>query len=153
MMTSVKISTIFCAAAASSRRFSATIAAEGRDRIAGERLLVGLEQRRADRDAAGVGVLDDRDRGALGRIEFGHELIGRVGVVDVVVGQLLALDLPRGRDAGARLGGQVERRVLMRIFAVAQRAEALVQHAAEGAPFRRASRAISSASQLEIAAS
>ena len=74
-------------------------AAEGRDRIAGERLFVGLEQGRADRDAAGVGVLDDGDRRAFGRIELGDEFVGRVGVVDVVVGQLLALDLPRGRDA------------------------------------------------------
>ena len=38
---------------------------------------------------------------------------------------------------GARLGGEIERRALMRILAVAQRAEAVVQHAAEGAPFRR----------------
>ena len=71
------------------------------------------------------------------RIELGDELVGRVGVVDVVVRQLLALDLPRRRDAGARLGGEVERGALVRILAVAQRAEALVQHAAEGAPFRR----------------
>ena len=38
---------------------------------------------------------------------------------------------------GRGLGGQVQRRALMRILAVAQRAEALVQDAAEGAPFRR----------------
>ena len=66
MMTSVKISTIF----ARRRRVELAVqrddAAEGRDRIAGERLLVGLDQRRADRDAAGVGVLDDRDRRRLG---------------------------------------------------------------------------------------
>src|SRR3712207_8325919 len=37
-----------------------------------------------------------------------------VGVVQVVVAQLLALDLARGRHAGATLGGGVERRPLDR---------------------------------------
>ena len=40
---------------------------------------------------------------ALG-IEFGDAFIGRVGVVDVVVGELLALHLPRGGDAEALAG-------------------------------------------------
>ena len=102
-----------------------------------KRLFVGLEQRFAERDAAGVRVLDDGRRGAFSGIEFGDQLVGRVGVVDVVKGQLLALDLARGRNAGAGLGGQVQRRALMRILAVAKRAEARVQNAAEGAPFRR----------------
>ena len=33
------------------------------------------------------------------RIELGDAFVGRVGVVDVVVGELLALQLARGRDA------------------------------------------------------
>ncbi len=74
-------------------------AAERADRVAGQRLVPGLAQARADRGAARVGVLDDRDR-RLG--EFGDQLVGGVGVGVVVVGQFLALDLARGRDAGAR---------------------------------------------------
>ena len=34
------------------------------------------------------------------RIELGDQLIGGVGVVEIVVAQLLALDLRGGRDAG-----------------------------------------------------
>ena len=45
-------------------------AAEGAERVAGQRLAVGLGEVGADGDAAGVGVLDDHDRG-LG--ELGHQ--------------------------------------------------------------------------------
>ena len=38
-------------------------AAEGADRIAGERLPVGIGEGGAERDAAGIGVLDDRAGG------------------------------------------------------------------------------------------
>src|SRR6202034_3412105 len=41
------------------------------------------------------------------------------------------------RDPGARLGAEVQRRALLRILAVAKRAEAWVQDAAKSAPFRR----------------
>ncbi len=68
-------------------------------------------------------------------IEFRDQLIGGVGVVDVVVGELLALDLARRRDAGARLRPDVEGGALMRVLAIAQLAREL---AAERAPFRRA---------------
>ena len=54
-------------------------------------------------------------------IELGDAFIGRVGVVDVVVGELLALHLPRGGDAEARIGRAIERRRLVRVLAVAQR--------------------------------
>ena len=91
-------------------------AAERADRVAGERLVPGLAQARADRGAARVGVLDDRDR-RLG--EFGDQLVGGVGVGVVVVGQLLALDLARGRDAGTVVAGAVERGALVRVLAVA----------------------------------
>jgi hypothetical protein len=37
-------------------------------------------------------------------VELADALVGRIGVVDVVVGELLALELARGRDAG-RLSG------------------------------------------------
>ena len=67
-------------------------------------------------------------------IEFGHGLIGGVGVVDVVVGKLLALHLPGGRDAGALLGRAVEGCRLVRILAVAHH---LGDGAAERAEGRR----------------
>ena len=51
-------------------------AAESRDGVAAQRALIGLEQRAAGRDAAGVGVLDD-DAGGRGlRIELGDAFEG-----------------------------------------------------------------------------
>ena len=71
----------------------------GRLGVAGERLAVGADEIGAFGDAAGIGVLDnDAGRGAR-RIKLGDAFIGRVGVVDVVVGELLALQQPRGGDA------------------------------------------------------
>ena len=109
-------------------------AAERGRGIASERFLVGVEQARAFGDAARVGVLDDdAGRGALG-VELGDAFVGGVGVVDIVVGQLLALQLARGGDAGTLAWRAVERRALVRVLAVAQR---LNQFAAEGAVVRR----------------
>ncbi len=65
-------------------------------------------------------MLDDDNGGGERWIEFGHRLIGGVGVVDVVVGKLLALHLPGRRDAGALFGRAIEGCRLVRIFAVAQ---------------------------------
>ena len=110
-------------------------AAEGGDRIAAQRLAVGVEDARALGDAAGIGVLDDGDGGGALRIELGDAFVGRVGVVEVVVGELLALHLPRGGDARrAARRRAVERRLLVRVLAVAQRFGEL---AAEGAERRR----------------
>ena len=86
MITSVKISTITRAASASRLRLSAITPAEGAFRIASESPLISLLQRGADGYAARVGVLDDGDRGCRLRIEFGHKLVGRVGVVQIIVG-------------------------------------------------------------------
>jgi hypothetical protein len=66
-------------------------------------------------------VLDDGDCGGARGIEFGDAFKRRVGVVEVVVGQLLALHLARGRDAETQLAGAVERRLLVRVLAIAQR--------------------------------
>ena len=77
-------------------------AAVGAHRIAAQRSEVGFLQRGSDRRAARVGVLDDGDRRLLGA-KLGHQLEGGVGVVEVVVGQLLALVLHCGRDAKARV--------------------------------------------------
>jgi len=75
---------------------------------------------------------DDAGRGALG-VKLANALIGSVGVVDVVVGEFAALQLPRGGDARAFVGRPIERRSLMRILAIAQR---LDQPPAEGAEIR-----------------
>ena len=101
MITSVKISVIARAASASSVPVERDDAAEGGDRIAAQRLAVGVEQARAVGDAARIGVLDDGAGGGAAGVELGDAFVGRVGVVDVVVGELLALELPRGGDAGA----------------------------------------------------
>ncbi len=66
-------------------------------------------------------MLDDGDRRGGLRIELRHELIGRVSVVEIVVGELLALDLHGGGDAEALLARAVEGRPLMRVLAIAQR--------------------------------
>ena len=118
-------------------------------RIAGERLAIGADQIGAFGDAAGVGVLDDDAGGGARRIELGDAFIGRIGVVDVVVGQFLALQLPRGGDAGALVGRRIERGLLVRVLAVAQR---LDQPAAERAEIRRVVLELR-ANQFEIAAS
>ena len=74
-------------------------------------------------------MLDDRHGRRTGGVELGDAFIGRVGVVEVVVRQRLALDLPRRGDPGA--GGArraVEGGGLVRVLAVAQ---ALCEVAAE----------------------
>ena len=150
MITSVKIFTISRAASRVELAIQRDDAAEGRDRIAAQRLAIGVLERRAFGDAARIGVFDDDDGRRARRIEFRDAFEGGVGVVDIVVGELLALRLPRRGDAGPRLAGQIEARRLMRIFAVAHR---LGETAAEGAPGRRGFAELDRASQLEIAAS
>jgi hypothetical protein len=108
-------------------------AAEGGGGVAGERALVGVDDGGAEGDAAGVGVLDDGD-GGDGIAELADQLIGGVGVVDVVVGEFLALQLARGGDARALLAGDVEGGLLVGVLAVAQ---GLLEAAAEGGPVRR----------------
>ena len=54
------------------------------------------------------------------RIELGDAFVGRVGIVDVVVGELLALHLARGGDAETDVRRAIERRRLVRVLAVAQ---------------------------------
>ena len=87
-------------ASPSSGRLSATMPPIGALRVAGERPARRPSARSSpSAHAAGVGVLDDRDRG-LG--ELADQLEGGIGVGEVVVGQLLALDLPRRGDARRR---------------------------------------------------
>ena len=65
-------------------------------------------------------MFDDRDGSGPRGIELRNELECRIGVVDVIVGELLALHLPFGRDPAATLSRRVECGGLMRIFAIAQ---------------------------------
>ena len=73
-------------------------AAERGDRVARVRLAVRLGDVGADRDAARVGVLDDRDRRL---VEVVRRAAGGVGVDVVVVGHLLAVQLLGLRQAGS----------------------------------------------------
>src|SRR5882762_3964996 len=109
-------------------------AAVWRLRVTGEGLAVSADQIGALGDPAGVGMLDDDAGRGPRRIEFGDAFIGRVSIVDVVVRQLLALQLPRRGDAWAFVRRAIERGLLMRVFAVAQR---LNQPPAESAEIRR----------------
>ena len=101
-------------------------AAEGAHRVAGPRLLVGGSEGAAESDAAGVAVLDDGDGG---RIELAHQPIGRVGIGQVVVARLLALDQRGLGHTGGRRGIDVEGSDLMGVLAIAQH---LAAGAAEG---------------------
>ena len=79
-------------------------------------------------------MLDDDAGGGARGIELGNAFIGGIGIVDVVVGQFLALQLPRAGNARPLVGRRIERRGLMRVLAVAQ---GLDQASAEGAEIRR----------------
>ena len=95
-------------------------------------------------------MLDDDDGGGARGRELGDRFVGGVGVVDVVVGELLALHLPRRRDTGALFGGAIEGGGLVRVLAVAHD---FGERAAERADTAASASPISSASQFEIAAS
>ena len=95
-------------------------------------------------------MLDDGAGRGARRIELGDAFVSRVGIVDVVVGELLALHLARGGDAEALIRRAIERRRLVRVLAVAQR---LDQPAAEGAIVGRGIVELRCANQLAIAAS
>ncbi len=145
-MTSVKMAAIFSAVASSSVRLTATMppnAETGSQRSAASQASASVG---GDGDAARVGVLDDDD-GGFG--ELGDALEGGVGVVEVVVGQFLALHLPGGGDPGPRAGG-VEGGVLVRVLAVAQR---LAQRAGDGEARREIPAPPVAANQAAMAAS
>jgi len=55
-------------------------------------------------------VLDDGDRR---RVELGDELEGRIGVIEIIVGELLALHLLGRRDPVLARIGDIERCRLM----------------------------------------
>ncbi len=93
-------------------------AAERGGRIGLPRAHVRLARRRRDGRAAGIVVLHDH-RGGLP--VFLHQLQRGVGVQEVVVGHLLAVQLPGARHPRlARAEVPIERALLMRVLAVAQ---------------------------------
>ena len=95
--------------------------AEDRHGIAGIGFQVGGVLILVDGHAAGVGVLHHDDGGLR---KLSDALIGRLGVADVVVGELLALDHARSGDAGPLAAVGIERGLLVRVLAVAQRLHA-----------------------------
>ena len=98
-------------------------AAEGRGGIGREGAPVGLQRAVTNGHAAGVGVLDD-DAGRL--LEGLHAFPGGIGISDVVVGQLLALQLlVGGQRARCGLRLTVEGGELVRVLAIAHGLHAL----------------------------
>ena len=105
-------------------------ASERRRRVTLVSLAVCLGHVGADRNAARVGVLDDRD-GRL--VEVVRRPPSRVAVDVVVVGHLLAVQLRRLRQAGLRLEAVGEERgALVRVLAVAQHRLAVPRRAHPG---------------------
>ena len=92
-------------------------AAEGRHRVAGVGAAVGLGHILVEGQAAGVGVLHHRHGR---RVEAHHHAPGGVGVDDVVVGELLAVELPGRGDSPCARRGRVEGSLLVGVLAVAQ---------------------------------
>ena len=117
--TSVKMPVMARAVSASSVMFAATIPPKALTGSAAGMLPGGEIRRRGD--AAGVGMLDDGDR-RVG--EFGGKLERRVSVVQIVVGQRLALKLCCGGDARPCLAAGIERGALVRVLAIAELLEA-----------------------------
>ena len=95
-------------------------AAESRYWIAGQRLAIGFYEACALGDAAWIGVLHNNARRHAPRVKLGDAFVCRVGIVDVVVRERFALNLPRGGDARPLFARAIERRRLMWIFAVSQ---------------------------------
>ena len=74
--------------------------AESADRIGPQRQPIRLLERGSQSRSAGIGMLDDHRRRRRGRIELGDAFERRIGIGDIVVGKLLALQLSRRRHPG-----------------------------------------------------
>ena len=94
--TSVKIAAIFSAAAASSTRFAATMPPKAETGSQSSARSQAAARSVATATPQGLACLTMTMAGSA---NSAHALEGRVGVVQVVVGQLLALHLGRRGDA------------------------------------------------------
>ena len=102
--------------------------AERRDAVTGERRIPGGAQAVAARHAARIGMLDDDDR-RRSVAKFGDKLERRIGVGEVVIAELLALNLLSLRDpTGMGPRRDIERGLLMRVFAITQRHHQPARH-------------------------
>ena len=99
------------------RAVQAHHAAVRRNRVGGVSRLVCLNESRRKGDPGGVRVFD-HDRG--GPLEFRRDPEGRIEVDQVVVGELLPLQLVRGRRPGRRERLPVERCLLIRVLPVTE---------------------------------
>ena len=72
----------------------------------------------------GLACLTITQAATASRIELRHARKSGIGIGDVVVGQFLALNLPGRGDRGPGAAGGVERRPLVRVFAIAQPVDA-----------------------------
>ena len=99
-------------------------AAEGRERVGRERLLVGLEHPVPDRHPARVVVLDDH-AGRL--VEVGKDPAGRVEVEHVVERERLAVELRKaGQEVARKADFAVERPTLVGVLAIGEFEQLLV---------------------------
>ncbi len=101
--TSVKMSQIASAVAPSSVRLTATMPPKAETLSQASACCHASSKLSRAGDAAGVGVLDDHDRGRA-VAKFGDELQRGIGIVQIIVAQLLALYLPGLGDARASMG-------------------------------------------------
>ena len=108
MMTSVKISDTACAAARIERPVEGDDAAERADRIGPQRQPISLSSVAATAAPQGLACFTITQAAAACRIELGDAFEGRIGIVDVVVGELLALHLAGPRHARPAFAGGVE---------------------------------------------
>ena len=97
------MSLIASAVAPSSGRLTATIPPNAETLSQASACVPGLEQAVAAGDAARVGVLDD-DHRRRAVAELGDQLERGIGVVEIIVAELLALDLLGLGDAARRAG-------------------------------------------------
>ncbi len=117
-------------------------AAKRGNRIAGISLQVSVTQHFLLGGTARIIVLDDDCRGLL---KFGGNTARRFQIYKIVVGELFALKLPGGGQSGGWLArGNIQRRSLVRIFAIAEGPEALESDVhAPGQGFFRDERGVS----------
>src|SRR5206468_62747 len=89
-----------------------------RQPVAVVRLLIGLCEVRPNRESAGIRVLDDRGRRVI-ELERETERSGRV--LEVVEGQLRALELAQPAQPATLARHPVEGALLVRVLSIAQR--------------------------------